>query len=84
MPEKARLISAAVTLRSHAPEAWEGFVMALREFAAASTAEMLRATPDVLLKAQGIALAANDIATTCREAPTLAEKAQRPQHGRPA
>jgi hypothetical protein len=61
-------------LRAQAPGSWEQFVMAMREYAAASTAEMLRCPPEALAKAQGMALAANDISTTLISAPKLYEK----------
>ena len=48
----------------------------MREYAAASTAEMLRCPPEALPRAQGMALAANEIAMTLMNAPKLYEKMQ--------
>jgi hypothetical protein len=74
MPATGRIVETAVRLRAAAPETWEEFVMAIREYAAASTTEMLRAPPEMLLKAQGMALCANDIATTLLNAAKLKDK----------
>lgn len=76
MPATSHIVNAAMRLRAESNEAWQEFVMAMREYAAASTAEMLRAPPEALQRAQGIALAANDIATTLMNAPKLHEKAR--------
>lgn len=76
MPVTGRIVESAMRIRAESHEAWGEFVQAMREYAAASTAEMLRAPPETLLKAQGMALAANDIATTLMNAPKLHEKAR--------
>lgn len=76
MPATGRIVDTAMRLRAESHEAWQEFVLAMREYAAASTSEMLRAPPEMLLKAQGMALAANDIATTLMNAPKLHEKAR--------
>lgn len=64
----------AVALRAQAPESWEEFVLAMREYAAATTTEILRCPPEMLLRAQGMALAANEIATILQNAPKLKDK----------
>ena len=74
MPGYARIVDTALALRAEAPEGWEQFVMAIREYAAATTTEMLRCPPELLPRAQGMALAANDIATTLQNAPKLKDK----------
>lgn len=61
-------------LRASGTDSWDEFVLAMREYAAASTTEMLRAPPEALAKAQGMALAVNEIATTLMNAPKLHEK----------
>lgn len=76
MPATGRIVDAAMRIRGESHEAWAEFVLAMREYAAASTAEMLRAPPEALAKAQGMALAANDISTTLMNAPKIYEKAR--------
>jgi len=80
MPGTARLVDTALELRAMAPEAWENFVMAMREYAAAQTSEMVRCNIDMLQRAQGMALAATDISTVLQNAPKLKEKML---HGQP-
>lgn len=74
MASQLRIVEAAMRIRGQSHEAWDEFVMAMREYAAAQTAEMLRAPPEMLLKAQGMAVTANDISTTLLNAPKLYEK----------
>lgn len=76
MPSTARIVDTAVRIRAESHEAWNEFVMAIREYAAGTTAEMLRAPPEMLPRAQGMAMTANDIATTLMNAPKLHEKAR--------
>lgn len=76
MPSTARIVDTAVRVRAESHEAWNEFVMAIREYAAGTTAEMLRAPPEMLPRAQGMAMTANDIATTLMNAPKLHEKAR--------
>jgi hypothetical protein len=79
MTSIVKIIDAALVLRAESPDGWERFVEAMREYAAATTAEMVRCNPELLLKAQGMALIANDIANILVNAPKLKEK----QHERP-
>lgn len=76
MPSTARIVDTAMRIRAESHEAWNEFVMAIREYAAGTTAEMLRAPPEMLPRAQGMAMTANDIATTLMNAPKLHEKAR--------
>ena len=69
-----KIVDAAMRLRAQSPEVWEQFVYAMREYAATQSAEMVRCPPELLLKAQGMALTATDIATTLMQAPQLYEK----------
>jgi hypothetical protein len=74
MPDTSKLVKCAMALRAESGEGWNQFVLAMREYAAASTADMLRAPAEMLLKAQGMALASNELAATFNEAPRLYEK----------
>jgi hypothetical protein len=74
MASQARLVDAAMRLRAQAPEGWEEFVFAMREYAAAQTAEMVKCPLEMLQKAQGMAHTANDLAQTFQNAPKLYEK----------
>ena len=68
------LVDASMRLRAAAPDEWEKFVHAMREYGAASTTDMLRAAPELLLKAQGMAVQANEIAGILRDCAQLQEK----------
>jgi len=74
MTSNVKLVTAAMALRSEAPEAWQQFLFALREAAAAQTIEVVKCPPEMLLKAQGMAVIMNDLATTLMNAPQLYEK----------
>lgn len=75
MPDNTRLVEAAVRLRAGAHgDTWDNFLMAMREYAAHSTTEILRASPDMLYRAQGMAIAANEISSTLVKAPEIYEK----------
>jgi hypothetical protein len=85
MPSSDRLVIAAMALRAEASHGWDSFVMAMREYAAASTTEILRCPPEMLQRAQGMALAATELAQILNEAPKLHDKLQttgRPHNGR--
>ena len=77
----ARVVETAMLLRGEAPEAWAEFVMAIREYAAGLTTDVLKHPPETLLKGQGMALAATEIATILNTAPQLAEKIRERKHG---
>jgi hypothetical protein len=83
MPSHDRLVQTAMVLRAESPHGWESFVMAMREFAAATTTEILRCPPEMLQRAQGMALAANELAQVLNEAPKLHDKMQQASIGRP-
>jgi hypothetical protein len=83
LSDNSRLVISAMALRGSAPHEWESFVTALREYAAQQIAEMLRAPPDMLLKAQGMALGMQEISQMMNEAPALYDKlGQRSGHAR--
>jgi hypothetical protein len=63
MPSVQRIVESGLVLRANMPEVWEEFTTAVREYAAGQTAEMLRCDPDKLVRAQGMALAANELAS---------------------
>lgn len=81
------LVRAALALREVEPALWAGFVGAMEEYARDMTAEMLRASPEMLLRAQGMSIMAHEIAGILLQAPTIHEKAleaqRRQHHGRP-
>jgi len=81
MPDYSRLVKAAMALRAEAPVGWSEFVLALREHAATSTSEILRVQPDMLLKAQGMAIMATELSSVINDAPKLYEKMQERKHG---
>ena len=69
-------------LRGIEPALWEDFVLAVREYSATLAMDMLKHGPETLQRAQGMALAANEIAMTLQEAPQLYEKIKERRHGR--
>jgi len=73
-----------MALRAEAPQGWNEFVMAMRENAATSTTDVLRVTPDLLLKAQGMAIMAHELATVLNDAPKLYDKMMEKKHGQTA
>lgn len=72
-----RIVETAMRLRSSDAQLWEEHVMAVREFAAQTASEMLRVEQEMLPRAQGFALCANELATTLMKAPKLHEALQR-------
>ena len=63
-----KILEAAMVLRSASYDGWEMFVVAIREFAAAATTDMLRVPPEGLAKQQGVALGLNQLALILRDA----------------
>lgn len=81
--DSSGLVRAAMLLRGEAPAAWTGFVGALEEYAAGVTAEIMRADPSVLMRAQGMALMVHEISAILRDAPKTFDKMQQLQRGKP-
>jgi hypothetical protein len=73
-PDQSQLVEAAMRLRATAPEPWELFLKALSGYASAVNGEMLRCAPEMLQRAQGMAIGTNEIASVLTEAPTTYEK----------
>jgi len=89
-PNCIRVVDAAMELRAHHPAGWDQFVVAMNEYAAQVLALTMNATPDVLMRAQGMAIQAGEIAQILREAPQMhaqaiaaQQKKAQMQHGRP-
>ena len=71
-----------MALRGAEPEVWEVFVNAVRDYATAAAMDVLKHPPETLLRAQGQALALNELATVLQDAPKLHDKIrERKQHG---
>jgi hypothetical protein len=85
MPNSAKLIEAAIMVREHAPESWNYFVVAMRDYASQVAVDMVRSDPALLPRSQGLAIQANEIATMLEQAPQLYEQMrklrERAQHG---
>lgn len=73
MADDTKLVEAAMAMRGSAPEAWEQFLHAVREYAAAATADMLRTDAVQLVKQQGVAIGLNQLGVILREAPKTYE-----------
>ena len=76
MPNNVGLVRAAMALRGVHTALWAEFVKAMNEYAVSIQADMLKVTPDMLSRAQGMALMAHEIAGVLRDAPELYEKMQ--------
>lgn len=88
-PDQTRLVEAAMALRSTAPQLWDNFVSALQIYSDAMNAQMVSCSPEMLPRAQGMAIAVAEITTVMREAPSMHQKIQdfrrkQASHGRPA
>jgi len=84
MPDETRLVETAMRLRGVDADGWEAFVMALREYAASATQDLLRVPANDLLKQQGIALGLAQLALQMVKAPeTYQRHLERVRHGRP-
>ena len=83
MPNLGRLVQAGMVLRSESPHGWQEFVSAMSEYSANITAEMVKCPPDLLPRAQGMAIQATEIAGVLRDVAQLYEKAQQAKTGNP-
>jgi hypothetical protein len=72
--DQRRLVDAAMELRATAPTEWQQFCLALSAYAANITVEMVRSPPELILRAQGMALGAHEIATILNDAPKLKDQ----------
>lgn len=75
-----RIVELAMVLRAAAPDAWPAFVAAMEDYAKEVGTLMLNTDPAMLLKAQGMAIQAADIAKVLKDAPTIFEAAQQTRH----
>ncbi|MET0720985.1 MAG: hypothetical protein ABWY64_09145 [Tardiphaga sp.] len=76
------LLEAAVALRGSQPDLWEKFLLGMRAYSAAATAEMMRCDPALLMRAQGMALSAHDIVQLLATAPEQLEKLREKARGK--
>jgi hypothetical protein len=72
--DQRRLVDAAMQLRAGSPTEWQQFCLALSAYAANVTIEMVRSPPELLLRAQGMAIAAHEIATIMNDAAKLKDQ----------
>ena len=75
-PNFGSIVEVSMALRAQAPESWEQFVAAMTSYSAQVLAETLRAPPELIVRAQGMAIQANEIAGILRDAPKMYEQAQ--------
>lgn len=68
------LIAAAMRLRAAAPQAWDEFLGALRVNAARAMQEMVGAPSDLVFKAQGRAMAHQELVARLLAAPDIQAK----------
>lgn len=74
MPDISGLVKSAVSLRQMAPELWEQFVHEMRVYSASVNADLIRCAPELLPRAQGMAIQANELAMILKDAPQILEK----------
>jgi hypothetical protein len=82
-PDQEPLIEAAMKLRSTAPQLWDSFVAALQTYSDGMNAQMMSCAPDMLMRAQGMAIATAEITTVMREAPAMYAKIQEHRRRKP-
>jgi hypothetical protein len=68
------LVIAAVRLRQSQPELWGDFLRAMDDYATQSARAIIQATPEYLLKAQGMAVTSAELAAVLRGAPETYDK----------
>jgi hypothetical protein len=82
MPDSQHMVVAAMRLRQTSPELWEDFILGLRQYAAQVTDDMKKAAPENLLRVQGMAIMAAEIAAILIEAPKTYDRMQEMQRGK--
>ena len=82
MPDMTGLVEAAVALRSDAPASWQKFCDAMQAYSYQITDQMVKCPPELLPRAQGMALQANEITGILNDAPKLMEKIQAARMGK--
>lgn len=75
MPSSEQIVRTAVQVRAEAPMAWGLFLKAVRSYANEIVSEMVRCDQDKLVRAQGMAIALNEIAKILEDAPEIHQKA---------
>jgi hypothetical protein len=75
-PDCLKMVEAAMELRAHNQVGWDKFVAATGEYAAQVLAMTMGADAAVILRAQGMAIQAAEIAKILRDAPRMYEEAQ--------
>jgi len=78
---REKIVSAAMSLRAISPELWDQFLHAMRQHSAETTQAMARCDPAMLLRAQGMAIAMQELVQTLQEAPTLHEHIGKTHYG---
>jgi hypothetical protein len=77
MLDNTNIVRAAMAVRAETvTDSWAQFVLAMREYAAASAVDMVGCPVELLPRAQGMAVMAHELATTLNNAPQLYEKMQ--------
>ena len=72
----ADIVDAAMMLRAAQPELWDVFLAAMKDYADEQKDNMLGCDPQMLERAQGMAMAAHELERTLRDAPRITEARQ--------
>jgi hypothetical protein len=75
------LLEAAVALRAADGALWDRFMIGLRTHSASVTADMARCDPALLLRAQGMAIAIQELSSTLAQAPDTLERYRTVRNG---
>lgn len=75
-PDTSGLVQRAMQLRAQNPDAWNALVAEMMRYTQQVTKLMISAPPDLILRAQGMALGANELTEILRTAPETYEKMQ--------
>jgi len=82
MADTSKLVQSAMMIREASPQAWDNFLMSLREYSGALNVELVRAEPAQLARSQGMAMAIQDLFSTLFKAPETYDKKRALQQGR--
>ena len=76
MAEITPLQKLALSLRGQAPQEWDAFLAEFSGRAMKANADMVRCPTDMLMRAQGMAIAVTELYEELRDAPKANEKRQ--------
>lgn len=79
-PDQRMLVQRAMELRERNPDGWNALVAEMERYTSEMTRRMLSCAPEMLLRAQGMAMGANELTVIFKTAPKLHQKFQDMAH----